>query len=104
MKILAWNGRGLVQPRARQELCCFVRKHKLGVVWLTKTKADAFLMKQLQSSLQVFGIRGGFCYFWSNLIYFSIIKVGITYVIVELSILHILMKKLCTILFISHHN
>lgn len=74
MKILAWNGRGLGNPRAKRSLRLYLRQHSPKVVFVCESKLSMGEATSLKNQLKVDnmvcvpceGRRGGLIMFWSN--------------------------------------
>jgi exonuclease III len=74
MNILAWNCRGLADPRTVQELCALIRTHNPGLVFLSETWQNKDRMEKLRKR---FGLKyyfavqsdnkgGGIALFWDE--------------------------------------
>jgi hypothetical protein len=74
MSTLAWNPRGLGQPRTVQELVCLVQTHKPSLVFISETRQSKDRVKNLRFRLGMkecchvpgVGKGGGIALYWTE--------------------------------------
>lgn len=82
MNVLAWNYRGLGNPRTFRDLCSLVRLHHPKIVFLSDTRMSDSRSRNLRFKLgyrNSLGISGGLVLFWGESIKLSLLSQGERY-------------------------
>jgi hypothetical protein len=87
MNALAWNYRGLGNPRTVHELCRFVKSHSPKLVFISDTRLSGSRVRNLRWSLGLrqcllvdsIGLCGGLGLFWEESINVTLLSQGERY-------------------------
>ncbi|XP_021732105.1 uncharacterized protein LOC110698909 [Chenopodium quinoa] len=82
MSVLAWNCRGMGNPRTVQRLCKWSQKYSPNILFISETKIESRIVEDLRGRLGfhgAFGVSsngrsGGLCVFWREKVDFKLIS------------------------------